>query len=72
VWVNADATALLMVWIGKLGFETAVERNQLTIDGPRQLTRGFPRWFTWSPFHDLVAANERRPSRVKAAVQSSH
>jgi DNA-binding HxlR family transcriptional regulator len=75
VWVKADATALLKVWIGKLRFETAVERNQLTIDGPRQLTTGFSRWFTWSPFHDLVVANDRTPSPAKAAptaVQSSH
>jgi DNA-binding HxlR family transcriptional regulator len=73
VWVNADAKALQLVWIGKLTLETAVEQGQLTIDGPRQLTRGFEHWFAWSPFHDLVAASCQTPSPgTPPAVQFSH
>ena len=60
VWIGADAKVLQMVWIGKLTLETAIECGQVTVGGPRRLTRAFPAWFSWSPFHHLVAAGSTR------------
>jgi DNA-binding HxlR family transcriptional regulator len=58
VWITADARALQMVWIGRLSLATAIACGQVTVDGPSALTRGFPEWFSWSPFSQLVAARQ--------------
>jgi DNA-binding HxlR family transcriptional regulator len=58
--VHADAAALQRVWIGRLAFDDALRAEAITVVGPGPLVRGFPQWFTWSPFRQLVAGTLSR------------
>jgi DNA-binding HxlR family transcriptional regulator len=57
VQVTADLAELHRVYAGRTTFADAVRSGDITVEGPRALTRQLPRWFTWSPFHD---ANRRQ------------
>jgi DNA-binding HxlR family transcriptional regulator len=54
VQVTADLAQFHRVYSGRTTFAEAVRHGDITLEGPRALTRQLPRWFAWSPFHDAV------------------
>jgi len=48
--VQADASALVQVWMGALTFDDAIHSGGVRLDGSRDLVRGFPTWFLLSRF----------------------
>lgn len=50
LYVDADLRALIDVWMGVRTFASALSSRLMTIEGPRELCRRFPRWFQLSTF----------------------
>jgi DNA-binding HxlR family transcriptional regulator len=50
LFVAADLRALIDVWMGHRNFSSVLATRSLVLDGPRELCRGFPRWFEKSVF----------------------
>ncbi|NKQ35803.1 MAG: helix-turn-helix transcriptional regulator [Chloroflexi bacterium] len=48
VWVTADLSAFLQVWLGRLSFEQVLADGLVTVDGLPGLTAAFPTWFAYS------------------------
>jgi len=48
--VKADLRALTAVWMGDITLLDARRSSQISMDGPRELVRSFPRWLAFSPF----------------------
>ena len=59
VFVGCHVRTMIDYWMGRIEFADAVRTGELTVDGPRELTRQLPRWFTRSSF-----ATVERPSGV--------
>jgi DNA-binding HxlR family transcriptional regulator len=58
--VRVDLAFFYRVWLGAIDYETGVRSGALAVNGPRQLVREFPRWFTWSPMAKHVRAERDR------------
>lgn len=56
--VSVDALAFHQIWIGHLDFATALHRQLIRIDGPRDLARAFPDWLALSMFAHVEPAAE--------------
>jgi DNA-binding HxlR family transcriptional regulator len=56
VLVTTTTPALAEVFQGYTPWDRAVAGGSITLDGAPRLTRAFPRWFLWSPFHDDTVA----------------
>ncbi|MBI3476516.1 MAG: transcriptional regulator [Acidobacteria bacterium] len=52
--LRADVSLLYRVWLGDIDYQAAVRRGEIVLDGPRELARGLPRWFMWSPMAHFV------------------
>jgi DNA-binding HxlR family transcriptional regulator len=74
--VSVDTATLYRVYLGRAELGGAMKAGKLAISGPRELQRGFARWFTWSAFAPASrAADGRRtaasrlanPGRVRVA-----
>lgn len=50
LYVNADLRGLIDVWMGLRTFSSALSNRLITLEGPRDLCRGFPKWFELSVF----------------------
>jgi DNA-binding HxlR family transcriptional regulator len=50
LWVQAPVDELLQVWLGRRSWDDALASGDLTLHGPTDLVRAFPRWFSLSPF----------------------
>lgn len=50
VYLNADLRALIDVWMGSRTFSSALSQRLMTVEGPRDLCRRFPKWFELSVF----------------------
>ncbi|MFP4512544.1 MAG: winged helix-turn-helix transcriptional regulator [Acidimicrobiales bacterium] len=50
LWVDADIHEFLRVWMGRSTWQEAMERGEIMVHGPSELTRGFTKWFALSPF----------------------
>lgn len=48
VWVTADLSAFLQVWLGRLPLAQVLAEGQVTLDGLPELTTAFPTWFAYS------------------------
>lgn len=48
VWVTADLSAFLQVWLGHLPFAQVLADGLVTVDGLPELTAAFPTWFAYS------------------------
>ena len=65
--VRTDAATLVDLHLARIAYADAVRRGRLTVEGPRDLARGFRGWFRSSPFASFVAdgsARRIRPSAV--------
>ncbi len=52
--VRTTSRELHRVWMGRTTIPEAVRAGTFEIDGPRELVRAFPRWFSFSPFASAV------------------
>jgi DNA-binding HxlR family transcriptional regulator len=48
--VRTSLRRLIEVWRGDVSWSSAVRSGSLDVQGPAELRRAMPRWFTWSPF----------------------
>jgi DNA-binding HxlR family transcriptional regulator len=48
VLVTAELAAFYKLWWGQITYPQAIRDYGVTIEGPRQLVREFPDWFSWS------------------------
>jgi DNA-binding HxlR family transcriptional regulator len=56
VAVEAETVAFHRVYAGRITFMDALKAGTITLRGPRDLTRAFPNWFSWSPFYESTRA----------------
>ena len=74
--VTTELSAFYRVWLGFLDYGMAVQTGVITIDGPPNLARDFPRWLMWSPMAHHVRSDQERlrgsrtPTR-RAALEHS-
>jgi DNA-binding HxlR family transcriptional regulator len=54
VLVSTDAVSFMRVFSGLVTLGQALRDQSVVLDGPPVLTRAFPTWFLWSPFHGAV------------------
>jgi DNA-binding HxlR family transcriptional regulator len=66
--VHAELAFFYRIWLGYIDYDTAIRSRRLVVDGPRTLTRDFPKWFTWSPMAQLVRAERNREEAVGKAA----
>ena len=57
VTVTSDLCTMHRVWLGHMPIKRALRGGEITLDGPRALTRLVPDLFMLSPFADAVAAD---------------
>jgi DNA-binding HxlR family transcriptional regulator len=57
VIVTTDAVSFTRVFLGLVTLTDAVRTGTVRVEGPPALTRAFPTWFLWSPFHPAVRAH---------------
>jgi hypothetical protein len=62
--VGVDTATLYRVYLGRAALPGARRAGKLTLSGPRELQRGFKRWFAWSAF---APASRRADDRRRAA-----
>lgn len=53
--VRTDAATLVALHLRQTTYDDAVRRGRLSLDGPRELVRGFRTWFLASPFAPYVS-----------------
>ncbi len=56
LFVTADIREFMLVWMGRSTWDAATRSGAITLDGPRELVRAFPRWFALSPFAASASA----------------
>lgn len=61
--VKTDLATFFKLWLGRIEYDEAISEYDVEVLGIPQLTRAFPRWFTWSP-----AAPAVRAARLHAEV----
>jgi DNA-binding HxlR family transcriptional regulator len=73
LYVKADIEQFMRIWIGRATWNDALAAGTLTLQGPRSLVRGFPRWFALSPFATRPATGgaHRTAATRMPAPQSS-
>jgi DNA-binding HxlR family transcriptional regulator len=54
VHVTADHMALQRVFAGRITLADAFRDGTISIEGPRDMVRRFPTWFSWSPFYEAT------------------
>jgi DNA-binding HxlR family transcriptional regulator len=62
VLVSTDAVSFMRVFSGLVTLGQALRDQSVVIDGPPVLTRAFPTWFLWSPFHGAVRERVTHPA----------
>ena len=66
--VTVDTDTLYRVYLGLTELSGAIHAGHVTMSGPRNLQRGFGRWFTWSAFAPASrSAEERRAAASRLA-----
>lgn len=48
--VSSSVRTLVEVWLGHLRLEDALRSQRLVLDGDREMTQSFKKWFTLSSF----------------------
>lgn len=56
VLVSADLATWFQVWLGRVPYAQALEREQVRVEALPLLARDLPNWFAWSPAAPLVRA----------------
>jgi DNA-binding HxlR family transcriptional regulator len=62
VLVSTDAVSFMRVFSGLVTLGQALRDRSVVLDGPPALTRAFPTWFLWSPFHGAVQERVAGPA----------
>ena len=73
VCVRGPLAALVAWWRGDISF-VETQRMGLAIEGPKALTRAFPKWFDLYPFAHIGPAGrqtDKRPTRALSAMGAS-
>jgi hypothetical protein len=73
VCVRGPLAALVAWWRGDMSFVEA-QRMGLAIDGPKAMTRAFPKWFDLYPFAHIGPAGrptDKRSARALTAIGAS-
>jgi len=60
VFVTADTEALYGVYMGRRTLRSAMLEGLVRVEGPSNLVRAFPRWFTWSDFAPTIRSAARQ------------
>jgi len=66
--VRADLSLLYRVWLGYVDYDAAVRCGGIVVEGPRELARALPRWFSgaqWRILFALIARAANRAARVE-------
>lgn len=50
LYVSADLRSMTRVWMGDLDLAEAIGKRRITLDGPREICKRFPRWLKLSSF----------------------
>lgn len=53
--VHAPVATMVQIWMGDRTFDDAIHSGDVTLEGPRELARQFPTWFSLSSFAGLQA-----------------
>jgi hypothetical protein len=69
--VNADVAGFYRVFAGHMPFKRAIDTGLIRLNGMPSLVRGFPDWFAWSPFAQLVSQVSRHGSRSAATSRGT-
>jgi DNA-binding HxlR family transcriptional regulator len=64
VQVRTDLRSLTEVWLGDLRWSEALGSGAITLQGPSELRRGFPGWFTLSPFAAVPRSAQQLPALI--------
>lgn len=54
--VTADLATFFKLWLGRIGYDEAIDAYGVRVDGLPRYVRAFPSWFTWSPAAAAVRA----------------
>ena len=68
--VRVDTATLYRVYLGRAELGGAMRAGKLTLNGPRDLQRGFGRWFAWSAFAPASVPRESAGRTAAAGVSS--
>ncbi|MCZ2109456.1 MAG: helix-turn-helix transcriptional regulator [Dehalococcoidia bacterium] len=60
--VRTSSRELHRIWLGRTSISEAIRARTLELIGPAQLTRTFPRWFTFSPFAPVIRRAQATPA----------
>ena len=60
VSIDASVRALVRVWRGDIGWDDALARHQLTVNGPQHVRRDVPDWFKLSHFAPVPRPDHAR------------
>ena len=58
--MRTDAATLVDLHLTRMAYADAVRSGRLTVEGPRDLVRGFRSWFRSSPFAPFIPAETAR------------
>ena len=58
--VRTSLAYFLQVWFGHVDYEAAIRCGGVTVDGPPNMARQFPRWLMWSPMRRFVRERDER------------
>lgn len=53
LYVSVDLETMTAVWLGDMPLAQAIRRNDLILDGPKELRQQFRNWLQLSPFADI-------------------
>jgi DNA-binding HxlR family transcriptional regulator len=56
VLVTTDLATFFKLWLGRIGYDEAVNHYGVRVEGIPRLVRAFPTWFAWSPAAPAVRA----------------
>jgi DNA-binding HxlR family transcriptional regulator len=67
--VETTPRTLIEVWMGHRAFSAAIRAGDVTVEGPRELARAFPKWFRLNVFTEL---DREKPARANARASVRH
>ena len=65
--VRTSSRELHRVWLGRTTIPEAVKAGTFEIDGPKDLVKAFPRWFSFSPFAPAIQKAARDEAKAPSA-----
>jgi DNA-binding HxlR family transcriptional regulator len=59
LYVCSDVKSFTKIWLGDIGFDRALRDESISLSGPRELRRQFPRWFELGMFAHVAREREK-------------